>query len=118
MSNVYFLGLKESALMPNYINCFDIAFNPQKVNDITQGNYPRKIDEYLALGKKVIATKTEGMMMFDKYVWNCNDANDYITSINEALAENDSVKANERIAFAKSHSWENSVNNLYNLIHI
>lgn len=37
---------------------FDVCMNPQLVNEITIGNYPRKVDEYLALGKPVIATKT------------------------------------------------------------
>ncbi len=118
LPNVYFLGLKEQSLMPSYISCFDIAFNPQKVNDITQGNYPRKVDEYLALGKKVIATKTEGMMMFDNYVWNCRNADEYIESISAALAESDEDKTNVRISFAKSHSWDNTVKKLYNLISI
>jgi hypothetical protein len=31
------------------------------LNETTKGNYPRKIDEYLAMGKPVVATKTIAM---------------------------------------------------------
>lgn len=64
---------------------FDVCMNPQLVNEITIGNYPRKVDEYLALGKPVIATKTLTMDLFTGYVWNCLGAEEYIQAINEAL---------------------------------
>src|SRR5690606_9879082 len=51
LDNVFFLGSKEPAQLPTYINAFDVCMNPQALNDLTIGNYPRKIDEYLAMGK-------------------------------------------------------------------
>ena len=42
-------------------NINDVCINPQKVNPITDGNYPLKIDEYLAMGKPVVATRTHTM---------------------------------------------------------
>ncbi len=47
-----------------YIHHFTICINPQLVNPLTIGNYPRKIDEYLASGKPVVATATQAMEMF------------------------------------------------------
>ena len=44
LPNVYFLGSKPPAELPPYINCFDVAINPQILNEVTIGNYPRKID--------------------------------------------------------------------------
>jgi teichuronic acid biosynthesis glycosyltransferase TuaH len=46
LSNVYFIGSKDSKELPNYVKAFDVAINPQLTNDLTIGNYPRKIDEY------------------------------------------------------------------------
>jgi teichuronic acid biosynthesis glycosyltransferase TuaH len=46
LKNVHFLGQKEVSELPGYINAFDICINPQVVNAITRGNYPRKIDSY------------------------------------------------------------------------
>ena len=58
LGNVFFLGEKQQAEIAAYMAHFDVCINPQSVNDITIGNYPRKVDEYLALGKPVVATKT------------------------------------------------------------
>ena len=47
--------------------------NPQLLNEVTIGNYPRKIDEYLAMGKPTVATKTEGMSVFADYTYLAED---------------------------------------------
>ena len=47
--------------MPAYLQHFDVCINPQEVNDITLGNFPLKILEYLAMGKPVVATATHLM---------------------------------------------------------
>jgi len=57
LENVYFLGRKKPEELAAYIKGFDVALNPQKVNEITDVNYPLKIDEYLAMGKPTVATK-------------------------------------------------------------
>lgn len=51
IENVHFLGPKKMEELPRYLMAFDVALNPQKLNEVTIGNYPRKIDEYLAMGK-------------------------------------------------------------------
>ncbi|MEG0518866.1 MAG: glycosyltransferase [Bacteroidales bacterium] len=116
LENIYFLGLKQVKEIPAYIAAFDVCINPQLSNEITIGNYPRKIDEYLAMGKPVVATKTKTMEMFDQYVWNCIGAAEYKKAIRHALhiVDNDAVV--NRIRFAKSHTWANSVNKIYSYI--
>ncbi|GAA4811384.1 glycosyltransferase [Litoribaculum gwangyangense] len=116
MPNVYFLGSKDSKELPSYIKGFDICTNPQIVNDITIGNYPRKIDEYLAMGKPVVATDTKAMEMFNQHVYLGKTKEDYVKLIELALAEHSNSKSNQRIAFAKSHTWENNVKDIYNAI--
>jgi glycosyltransferase involved in cell wall biosynthesis len=116
LPNVYFLGSKDSKDLPAYIKGFDICMNPQLANDITLGNYPRKIDEYLAMGKPVVATSTKAMEMFNEHVYLGKSKEDYIEIIEKALTEHSTDKSNERIAFAKSHTWENNVKDIYNAI--
>lgn len=116
LKNVYFLGLKQSGEIPDYIAAFDICMNPQLVNEITKGNYPRKIDEYLSLGKRVIATRTPAMEMFAPYVWNCDGAAEYIRAIREALDDHSAERVQKRIAFAQTHTWKNSVTKIYSHI--
>jgi len=113
MPNVHFIGSKKPNELPNYINAFDIAINPQKLNELTRGNYPRKIDEYLALGKPVVATKTEAMALFNDFSYLAESAHDYVVLIEKALREDSAQKENERENFARSHTWENNVNAMY-----
>jgi len=107
--NVVFSGQRAVTELPGFINAFDICINPQLVNEITIGNYPRKIDEYLALGKPVIATRTKTMEAFKDYVYLAENKEDYARFIALAIAEDSEQKNSERKAFAFTHTWENSV---------
>ena len=116
LPNVFFLGRKEESELPNYVKGFDVAMNPQLINNLTIGNYPRKIDEYLAMGKPIIATKTIAMKMFKDVVYLGETKDEYIDLIEKALKEDSKVLAEKRIQVAKSHTWKNNVNAIYNAI--
>jgi hypothetical protein len=92
---------------------FDICINPQKVNNLTIGNYPRKVDEYLAMGKPVVATKTAAMKMFEDYVYLGLNAMDYEALLDQAIAEDTPDRRQKNIAFAQSHTWQASVAAIY-----
>lgn len=109
LKNVHFLGQKHVNELPGYVNAFDVCINPQIVNEVTIGNYPRKVDEYLALGKPTIATWTKTMETFKDHVYLASNKDDYIVLIKTALAENNATLTEKRIAFASMHTWENSV---------
>lgn len=107
--NVYFIGSKDPSELPQYIHAFDVCINPQIVNQVTIGNYPRKIDEYLAVGKPVVATKTEAMRIFMEHCYLADDKHSYVDCIAKALETNSPELANQRRVFASGHTWENSV---------
>lgn len=107
--NVFFLGSKDPSSLPQYIQAFDVCINPQIVNQVTIGNYPRKIDEYLAVGKPVVATKTEAMSIFREHCYLADDHLSYIHYIDKALKTNNAEQESQRRAFAAGHTWENSV---------
>lgn len=108
-SNIIFLGQKDVREVASYINAFDVCINPQLVNELTIGNYPRKIDEYLSLGKPVVATKTMTMEVFKEVVYLAEHPDDFVAGIREALLNTDFITRQQRINIALSHSWENSV---------
>lgn len=115
LENVTFTGSKKPTEIPTYINFFDVAMNPQGMNPLTIGNYPRKIDEYLAMGKPCVATKTRAMKIFEDHVHLADNLEDYENLIKLAIDEVPNKNlALERIKFAKTHTWEASVNELYN----
>ncbi len=109
LSNVYFLGNKQGNELPSYLKQFDVTINPQVLSPVTIGNYPRKIDEYLAMGKPTVATKTEAMSVFANYTYLAESREDYIDCIEKALQEDNTEICLEREKFAKEHTWENNV---------
>jgi acetyltransferase-like isoleucine patch superfamily enzyme/glycosyltransferase involved in cell wall biosynthesis len=113
LANVHFLGSKPPDSLPSYLNAFDVAINPQILNEVTIGNYPRKIDEYLAMGKPTVATRTEAMSVFEGYTYLATSREEYLKYTELALAENSEEKALQREAFARSHTWEANVNEIY-----
>jgi len=107
--NIYFLGPKQPEELPAYVNAFDVCINPQIINELTKGNYPRKIDEYLAAGKVTVATYTPTMEVFKDHCYLAVSPINYVKLIEEGLKENNKKLAEERSVFAASHTWENNV---------
>ena len=113
LPNVHFLGSQPTSELAAYVQSFDVCLNPQMVNALTVGNYPRKIDEYLLLGKPVVATRTEAMRPFAAHTYLADYPQDYLTLIEQALAEDSPARQASRRAFAATHTWENSVARIY-----
>ena len=109
LPNVSFLGRKDPSELAAYIKGFDVALNPQIINPITDINYPLKIDEYLAMGKPTVATKTTFMAYFKDITYLPSTKQEYVIEIEKALIEDSPELAKARIAVATSHSWENFV---------
>ena len=116
LDNVFFTGPNPPEQLPAYIHAFDVCLNPQLVNEVTIGNYPRKIDEYLAMGKPVVATRTEAMCIFEQHTYLANTRDDYIQLIQKALKEDCNCLHQQRKGFAQQHTWENSVKAIYTAI--
>ena len=116
LSNVFFLGAKHPDELPAYIYSFDVCINPQILNQVTIGNYPRKIDEYLAMGKPVVATNTKAMEIFADYTYLASNKEEYPGLIDQALKDNSLILQERRKNFAASHTWENNVTEIYKAI--
>lgn len=118
LPNVYFLGKKSVAELPAYLRAYDICINPQMVNPITDGNYPLKIDEYLAMGKPTVATSTHTMRdIFTAHTHLASNPEEWLRGIDKALSEAGSKELEQaRVAFAQTHSWGHSVQKIYGII--
>ena len=116
MKNVYFLGNKTGNELPSYLNKFDVAINPQVLSPVTIGNYPRKIDEYLAMGKPTVATKTEAMSVFADYTYLAESKQEYVLYIEKAIQENSDQISQKRKEFARKHTWANNVEEIFKAI--
>ncbi|MEJ7779625.1 MAG: glycosyltransferase [Daejeonella sp.] len=115
-ANIIFTGIKPSADLPSYIQAFDVCINPQLINEVTIGNYPRKIDEYLGVGKPVVATATRAMDIFKEHVYLAANIGEYVQLIEKALDEDTPSLATGRKEFAQLHTWENCVGEIYKIL--
>lgn len=113
IGNVHFLGSKIPAQLPSYMQHLDVCINPQLINALTIGNYPRKIDEYLAMGKPTVATNTPAMQMFLPHVELAIGVSEYEKAIEKALLPQNSSDRNASIDCAKSHTWLACVEKIY-----
>lgn len=116
LHNVHFFGSKNEKDLPVYLEAFDVALNPQQLNELTIGNYPRKIDEYLAMGKPVVATRTRAMEVFKEHTYLASNKDEFIELISKALEEDSEEKSENRMKFARAHTWENNVKEIYKAI--
>lgn len=118
LENVYFTGRKEVEELPQYIQHFDVCINPQVLNPITDGNYPLKIDEYLAMGKPIVATSTHTMRaVFAAHTHLAASVEEWEKELKSAITETGKQNlVDERIAFAHTHSWQHSVTTIYQAI--
>ena len=116
--NLWFLGHKSLETLPAYTYFLDVCINPQIINEITIGNYPLKIDQYLALGKPVVATRTHAMVQFFEEVCYLADSKESFAGfIDKAILEApDPQKIKARIQLAQSHSWEKVAEKILQLL--
>lgn len=105
--NVRLIGAKPPAELPSFVQQFDIGLIPFIKNELTAGIYPMKINEYLALGKPVIATDFADLSDFEPLIAVADSAQDFIQAIQQSLHSNSLIYEQLRKEMASSNSWEN-----------
>lgn len=119
LPNVYFAGRKEEKELASWVEGFDVCINPQLINEVTVGNYPRKVDEYLIMGKPVVATYTDFMKSFLPWVYLATGTDEYAKALDQAINESGNEELiRERKKFAASHTWEASVQKIYDTVNV
>lgn len=106
LTNVYFIEKKHTSVIPAYVKQFDVCINPQLINEITIGNFPLKIIEYLAMGRPVVATATNTMKeVFGDITYLAVTVEEYVSVIEKAMADDSEEEREERIRFSRRYSW-------------
>src|SRR3989339_864559 len=116
LENIIFTGRIDYKLAPAYLNKFDVAIMPHKVNDFVKSMNPMKMYEYLACGKPIVSTKVAGIEQFDDLIYSSNDTVEFINLITKALAEDNLDKQQKRRQASKNCSWDKRVQIMVDLI--
>lgn len=116
-SNVYFLGPKNLKILPDYLSFFDCAIIPFLRNDLTESIYPLKINEYLAAGQSVVTTNfSDDIASFKEVIWLANTHEEFLSYINEAIANQSLEIKKKRFESAKNNSWGKRIASFWELV--
>src|SRR6266700_5682963 len=110
LENVHLFGHRPHRELPNYIAQFDVCTVPYMKSAYTRTVVPTKINEYLAMGKPVIATPLPSVCDFNRQhdVMSIADTNapSFIGAIERALAlPGDRATADRRRRVAALSDW-------------
>lgn len=104
--NVLIHGAIPQESLPEKIQGMDVCLIPFIKNELTKAIYPLKINEYLAMGKPVVCTDFADLSDFNKMVHIGSDTQSFLLALKKSLRYDSRLKAQKRMAFAKSNSWD------------
>jgi len=114
--NIIFTDRVNYQMAPSYMNRFDVAIIPHKLDNFINSTNPMKMYEYLACGKPIVSTAGAGIEMFTDYIYITNKADQFVSYIDRALSEDTPEKQNARRTVAREHSWNSRVDRMVEII--
>ena len=117
LPNVIFAGPRKLHELPAYLQRFDCAIIPYKINKLTKSIYPLKINEYLAAGKPVVATHfSEDIYAFRNVAEIVKGPHDFCRAIDNAIFGDTQEKRQLRIQVAEDHTWKKRVEQFWEIV--
>ena len=118
--NVHLLGQRPHAEVPAYIQGFDVGLVPYRIADYTANVYPAKMNEYLAMGKPVVATDLPEVHRFnrehDNVVTVGRTADEFAAAVARAVTPAGDEARRRRIAAAERNGWARRLRDMSALI--
>jgi glycosyltransferase involved in cell wall biosynthesis len=111
LPNVHFLAERPRASIPAYLNHMDVNTICYRIhqNDWVVSGYPVKLNEYLAVGKPIVAAAQEAIVQyFSSVVDVARNKEEWLAAIERALAGGVGTPEQRR-AVALENSWETRV---------
>jgi glycosyltransferase involved in cell wall biosynthesis len=116
--NLYYLGMKQYEVLPNYLKAFSVAIMPFALNDATKYISPTKTLEYIAAGKPIISTAIKDVVRdYSHCVPIVSNAGEFTTALRETLQNTDALKLQKDYKdILDKTSWDNTVSKMSLLI--
>jgi uncharacterized SAM-binding protein YcdF (DUF218 family) len=109
-SNIVLLGSKPHDQLPYYLKGFDAAIVPYICNDFTEGVYPSKLNEYLAMGIPSVTTNLrevrESKGSYGDAIVIANTTEEFVSAVRLGVNGSNTMPKERIIEIAKSNSWE------------
>lgn len=120
LPNVHLLGSRQHDELPAYIRTFDVGIVPYRLSEYTANVYPTKLNEYLAMGKPVVATDLQEIRRFNRthgdIVAVATGAKEFAAAIERELKEHSDIVQEHRIDVARENSWEIRIERMSDVI--
>lgn len=116
LPNIYLLGAKSYAEIPNYIQQFDVGIIPHLVNEFIKYTCPMKLYEYMACGIPIVTTDTPGVEQFSDYIKITNNFEKFNEFIQNELSTDSLEKRSEKLQIIKEHTWAKKIDQMLNYI--
>jgi glycosyltransferase involved in cell wall biosynthesis len=108
--NIYWLGRREYAQLPNYTKAFDICLMPFALNEATEFINPTKALEYMATGKPIVSSAVPDVVSNFSEVVNIAISQDcFVELCNRGLANPDEETLERGLRLADNNQWETIV---------
>jgi len=119
--NIIFLGAKPHEQLPYYIKEFDVGIVPYLCNNFTEGVYPSKLNEYLAMGVPAVSTNLrevrESKEVYGEVAIIANNTEEFIEAVKSSVVENNNTSSvDQRVKIAKENSWESRFKGISEII--
>ncbi|MEO8681154.1 MAG: glycosyltransferase, partial [Vicinamibacterales bacterium] len=120
LPNIHLFGQRQHAQLPGYVAGFDVGLVPYRITEYTANVYPTKLNEYLIMGKPVVATDLFEIRRFNQehgpLIEVASTADAFAAEIRKAIAGSATADVGRRIDVARSNSWERRLETMSTLI--
>jgi glycosyltransferase involved in cell wall biosynthesis len=107
MPNVHFLGRKDVAMLPAYMQHLDVCMLGYEVNDYTNYIFPMKLNEYLACGQHVVGSGIASLLGFDSVIRLAYSAEEWSAALADYISggppTEDQVRRRREVA--RKYDW-------------
>ncbi len=120
VANIRLLGKKPHGELPGYVHGFDVGLVPYRITEYTANVYPTKLNEYLIMGRPVVATDLAEVRRFNtehgSIVRVAGDPDSFGDEIRAALSPSPAGEVARRIDVARSNGWDRRIAAMWRLI--
>ena len=118
--NIRWVGQQAHRDLPSFIRRFDVCIIPYVVDRYTESSFPAKLNEYLAMGKPVVAVAIPEIRDFNREycdaVFLADDASSFVSAIRRALQERTETTRARYRKIALHNSWAARVEQMAQLV--
>lgn len=104
-SNIHRMGSRPYAVLPAYVQAFDVGIIPYVRNPWTEAVDPLKLLEYLAAGIPVVTTDLPEIRKYADSVQIAADVRTFVAAVRAALTEDSESSRRARQAVALQNTW-------------